>query len=166
MLSKRRRNSPTQIEARQPRRHAAQTRGMAKVDDHKCQPMVHRRRGVLTIELLLILPILLFILLAVFEFSVLLFARSSVVTACNVAARQASLGSMNQEQVEEIVRQVLSPSLQNQLVVYYIPGSRSGEVTTVGIQVPMTNATPDLLWPIGFSLQGRYLTQQSYVVRE
>lgn len=166
MLNKLRHNSPTQTEARQPRQAAARTRGTAKVDGGKGQPTVRRRRGVLTIELLLILPILLFVLLAVFEFSVLLFARASVVTACNVAARQASLGSMNQEQVEGVVRQVLSPSLQNQLVVYYIPGSRSGEVTTVGIQVPMTNATPDLLWPIGFSLQGRYLTQQSYVVRE
>lgn len=125
-----------------------------------------RRRGVLTIEMLLVLPILLFVLMAVFEFSILLFARSSVVQSCRVAARQASLGAVDQSQVEDVVRQVLSPNLQNNLVVNYIPASRSGEVVTVYVQVPMTNAAPDLLWPIGFSLQGRYLTQETCVVRE
>ena len=52
-----------------------------------------RRRGVMTIELLLVLPILLFVLMAVFEFSILFFARSSVVQACRTAARQAAMGS-------------------------------------------------------------------------
>jgi len=125
-----------------------------------------KRRGVLTIEMLMVLPIFLFILLGVFEFSILFFARASVVDACRTAARQAAMGSIDQEQMEGVVRRVLSPSLQNNLVVYFAPAARSGEVATVAVQVPMTNAAPDLLWPIGFSLQGRYLVQETSVVRE
>ena len=131
--------------------------------------MMHRgrrRRGVLTIELIMVLPILLIVLMAVFEFSILFFARASVVQACRTAARQASLGSTDQDQVEAVVRRVLSPSLQNNLVVYFAPAAKSGEVATVAVQVPMTNAAPDLLWPIGFSLRGRYLVQETCVVRE
>lgn len=125
-----------------------------------------KRQGVLTIEMLMVLPIFLFILLGVFEFSILFFARASVVDACRTAARQAAMGSIDQEQMEGVVRRVLSPSLQNNLVVYFAPAARSGEVATVAVQVPMTNAAPDLLWPIGFSLQGRYLVQETSVVRE
>lgn len=125
-----------------------------------------KRRGVLTIEMLLVLPILLFVLMGVFEFSILFFARANVVQACRTAARQASLRSVDQSQVENIVRRVLTPSLQRNLIVLYEPAVRSGEAVTVAVQVPMKNAAPDLLWPIGFSLEGRYLTQETSFLRE
>ena len=114
----------------------------------------------------MVLPILFTVLLGVFEFSILFFARSSVVQACRVAARRASLGATEQSDIEEVVNRVLSPGLQNNHAVYLIPAARAGEITTVGLQVPMSSAAPDLLWPIGFSLQGRYLTEEISVVRE
>ena len=138
-----------------------QTRNSKRPGDRR-----KRRHGVMTIEMLLVLPILFTVLLGVFEFSILFFARSSVVQACRVAARRASLGVTEQSDIEAIVNQVLSPGLQNNHAVYLIPAARAGEITTVGLQVPMSSAAPDLLWPIGFSLQGRFLTEEISVVRE
>ena len=125
-----------------------------------------RRGGLLTMEMILVLPILFTVLMAVFEFSILFFARSSVVQACRAAARRASLGVTDQSEIEEVVRGVLSPNLQYNHTVYYIPAERAGEITTVGLTVPMSTAAPDLLWPVGFSLQGRYLIEETSVVRE
>ena len=125
-----------------------------------------RRQGVLTIEMLMVLPILFTVLLAVFEFGILFFARSSVVQACRVAARRASLGVTDQAEIEEVVRRVLSPNLQANHTVYFIPAERAGEITTVGLQVPMESAAPDLLWPVGFSLRGRFLIEETSVIRE
>jgi Flp pilus assembly protein TadG len=159
-------NLPQPVESNPTQSEAIRRGVSADRADRRFGPAPRRRRGVMTIELLLVLPILLFVILAVLEFSILLFARSSVVQACRVAARQASLTAVDQDQVEDVVRQVLSPNLQSNMVVNYVPGNRSGDVTTVFVQVPMTNAAPDLLWPIGFSLQGRYLTQETCVVRE
>ncbi len=124
------------------------------------------RRGILTIEMLMVLPILVIVLMAVFEFSILFFARSSVVQASRLAARQASLGTISQEELEQIVSQVLSPTLQRDHEVYLIPATRAGEVLTVGLRVPMSSAAPDLLWPVGFSLKGRYLAEETSLVRE
>ncbi len=138
----------------------------SKLNSRGRQPRRPRRQGVLTIELLMVLPILFTVLLAVFEFSILFFARSSVVQACRVAARQASLGVTDQAEIENVVNRVLSPNLQHNHSVYLVPAARAGEITTVGLQVPMSSAAPDLLWPIGFSLQGRYLTEEISVVRE
>lgn len=125
-----------------------------------------RRGGLLTMEMILVLPILFTVLMAVFEFSILFFARSSVVQACRAAARRASLGVADQAEIEDVVRRVLSPNLQYNHTVYYIPAERAGEITTVGLTVPMSTAAPDLLWPVGFSLQGRFLAEETSVVRE
>jgi hypothetical protein len=125
-----------------------------------------RRSGVITIEMIMVLPILMIVLMAVFEFSMLFFARSSVVQASRLAARQASLGVTNQAELEQLVSRVLSPTLQQGFQVYVIPAERSGEITTVGLKVPMSSAAPDLLWPAGFSLQGRYLAEETSLVRE
>lgn len=123
-------------------------------------------QGVLSIEMLMVLPILFTVLLAVFEFGILFFARSSVVQACRVAARRASLGITDQAEIEDVVRRVLSPNLQVNHTVYFIPAERAGEITTVGLQVPMETAAPDLLWPVGFSLKGRFLIEETSVIRE
>lgn len=125
-----------------------------------------RRQGIVTIEMLMVLPILMIVLLAVFEFSILFFARSSVVQASRLAARQASLGVTSQVELEQLVGRVLSPSLQGSHEVYVIPAARAGEITTVGLRVPMSSAAPDLLWPVGFSLKGRYLAEETSLVRE
>ena len=124
------------------------------------------RRGYLSTELVLTLPILMIALLGLFEFGVLFYARSGLVEASRAAARLATLRGAAQEDVEYEVRRILSQPLQRGMWIDYVPGVQSGDVVTVGIHVPMTSAAPDLLWPIGYSLRGRELYAETSMVKE
>ena len=125
-----------------------------------------RRGGFLSMELVLVLPILGIVLMALFEFSILFFARTAVVEASRAGARAATLPLANAESVEQEVRRVLSPPLQRGLQVNVSPGSRSGDVVLVAVSVPMRTAAPDLLWPIGYSLQGRQLYSETSMLTD
>lgn len=117
-------------------------------------------------ELTLTLPIFGLILLGLFEFSVLFFARGEVVEACRTAARKATCPGVSQADVEFEVQRVLSPRLRNAATVETDLGERSGDVVLVRIRVPMRQAAPNLLWPIGFDLTRRDLVAETRMVRE
>jgi hypothetical protein len=125
-----------------------------------------RRRGVLSMELVLTLPILFLLMLAVFQFMLLFYSRSLIVEASRVGARKATLPGVTQEDVEDEIRRVLAPSLQTGMQVDVDFGEWTGDVVTVSVAVPMTAASPDLLWPIGFSLNGQNLYSETRMVRE
>lgn len=112
------------------------------------------------------LPILMFLLLGLFEFSLLFYARSSVVEASRAGARAASLAGVDRDHVEREVRRILPPAMQEDSQVDYEPGSRSGETVTVGVRVPMAAAAPDLLWVVGYSLEDRDLYAETSMIRE
>jgi len=120
----------------------------------------------MSMELALTLPILGLVLLALFEFSVLFFARGEVVESCRVGARMASLPGVTLEDVENEVRRVLSPRLRSNARVEVFQGKRSGDLVSVRVSVPMHRAAPNLLWPIGYSLKGRELVSSVQMVRE
>ena len=130
------------------------------------QPPRRSRRGVLSMELVLTLPILFVVLMGLFEFTMLFYSRSLIVEATRVGARKASLPGATQEAVEEEVRRVLSPRLQTGMQIGVDPGSHSGDVVVVSVQTPMTSASPDLLWPIGVGLGGRNLYSETRMIRE
>ena len=117
-------------------------------------------------ELVLVLPILATVLTGLVEFSMLFYARSSLVEANRAGARAATLMGVGQEQVEAEIRKILSPRLQENLEVEFTPGMRSGDTVVVAIRVPMQAASPDLLWPIGYSLEGRYLSTETRMIKE
>ncbi len=127
---------------------------------------VRSRRGILTMELVMTLPILGIVLFALFEFSLLLFARGSVVEASRAGARMASLPGADLESVEWEVRKVLNPRLQGDLDVQVDMGGGTGDVVSVIVTVPAGEASPDLLWPIGYSLRGRTLVAETRMIRE
>lgn len=127
---------------------------------------VRKRRGFVSMELVLTLPILATILTGMVEFSLLFYARSSLMEANRIGARTATLMGVDQTQVENEIRKVLNPRLQQQLEVECTPGVRSGDTVVVAIRVPMTAASPDLLWPIGYSLNGRYLYAETRMIKE
>ena len=127
---------------------------------------VRPRSGVLSMELVLTLPILFVVLLGLFEFTMLFYSRSLVVEASRVAARKASLPGATDEAIEAEVRRVLSPTLQTGLQIGVDLGDRSGDLVVVSIEVPMSSASPDLLWPIGVGLNGRNLYSETRMVRE
>ena len=124
------------------------------------------RRGVLSMELVLTLPILFVLMLGLFEFTMLFYSRSLVVEASRAAARKASLPGATDEAIEAEVRRVLSPTLQSGLQIGVDLGDRSGDLVVVSIEVPMSSASPDLLWPIGAGLNGRNLFSETRMVRE
>ena len=124
------------------------------------------RRGVLSMELVLTLPILFVLMLGLFEFTMLFYSRSLVVEASRAAARKASLPGATNEAIEAEVRRVLSPTLQTGMQIGVDLGDRSGDLVVVSIEVPMSSASPDLLWPIGAGLNGRNLFSETRMVRE
>jgi hypothetical protein len=124
------------------------------------------RRGSLTMELLLVLPILMFLLLGMFEFSLLFLAQGEIETAAHSGARLATLHGVHELDVIAEVERKLSPRLQRDLQVDVWLAEHSGEEVVVTVQVPSANAAPDLLWPIGYSLRGKVLTGQSRMNKE
>lgn len=129
-------------------------------------PARRKRRGWASLELVLTLPILLVLLMGLLEFSLLFYARSSLVEASRVGARAATLAGIDQKHVEQEVRRILPPALLGNLQVDYQPGGRSGELVTVAVHVPMQDAAPDLLWIIGYGLEGRELYAETNMIRE
>jgi hypothetical protein len=125
-----------------------------------------RRAAFLSAEIVMMFPIFMLVLSGLFEFSMLFFARGELAEATRVGARKASLPGVSIEEVEEEVRRVLSPRLQRDMELVIDPGVRSGDVVTVAIAVSMDSASPDLLWPIGYSLKNQQLYEASRMIRE
>lgn len=125
-----------------------------------------RRRGLAAIELALVLPILGILLSGMLEFTMLFYARSSVVEASRAGARAAARIGSDIMQIERESALVLFPTLRPTMQVEFAGGEHSGDAVTVAVQVPMNSASPDLLWIIGYSLQGRYLYAESTMIKE
>ena len=125
-----------------------------------------RRRGFMSMELAMTLPIWGLLLMGLFEFSLLFFARGSVVEASRFAARKATFRHSTQEDIEDEVRKVLSPQLQRNMEIITRRGQRTGDIVSVVVRVPMNAASPDLLWPIGFSLEGQSIVGETRMIRE
>ncbi len=124
------------------------------------------RRGILTMELVMTLPILGIVLFAMFEFSMLFYARGHVVDACRNGGRIACLNGATPEAVEYSVRQSLKPSLRSCAQIDVQTGEDSGDWVRVAVRVPMNQTAPNLLWPVGFNLEGRNLYAETRMVKE
>ncbi|MCA8983575.1 MAG: pilus assembly protein [Planctomycetaceae bacterium] len=125
-----------------------------------------RRRAFLSMELALTLPILMLMLLAVFEFSLLFYARGKVVEASRAATRTATHPGTQFEFVEESALLTLGPVLARNARVEAVQGDYPGDPVVVVVRVPMRDAAPDLLWPIGFGLRNRFLVSETVMQRE
>lgn len=130
------------------------------------EPVSRRRRGLLSFELVLTLPILGLVLFGLFEFSLLFFARGDMVEAARRGVRKASLPGVTLADVETEVRTSLPVNLQNSLQVQVRGGEHSGETVSVEVWADMHAAAPDLLWPIGITLQDQQLYAVAHMVRE
>ncbi len=124
------------------------------------------RRGILSAELLLTLPILTVLLFGLLEFSLLFFARGDVVEASRAGARAARLYGATAESVEAEVLSSLGGRLAPHARVMADLGSKSGDEVSVAVEVPMAVASPDLLWLIGYSLKGRELLCETRMAKE
>ena len=125
-----------------------------------------QRRGILTMELVLTLPILIVMLLGIFQFSLLFYGRELVVEAARAGARKATLPGVSEADVQAEVRRVLPDRFLKTVQVVAELGERTGDVVSVGVGVPATTITPDLLWMIGVSLKDQTLYSETRMIRE
>lgn len=141
-------------------------RSQDKNTNHETAKKRGSRRGFLSAELVFTLPILGLLLFGLFEFSMLFFARGQVAEATRVGCRKATLPGVHIADVEEEVTRALPARLRRSARVRVDPGSRSGDVVTVSLAVDMRACSPDLLWPIGYSLQNRQIYHTTRMIRE
>lgn len=124
------------------------------------------RRGSMTMELLITLPILFVLLLGIFEFSFLMYARSDVVQAARAGARLGTLNGVEDEDVRIEVGRALAGKFQSVYQVQSSMGTQTGDDVIVTVRVPMSAAAPNLLWPLGYNIRGRDLIAESRMVKE
>ncbi|MCA9029482.1 MAG: pilus assembly protein [Planctomycetaceae bacterium] len=126
----------------------------------------HRRRGSLTMELVLVLPILMLILMGMFEFSFLFLAQGKVEDAAHAGARLATLHGVYEGDVIAAVHRSLTPRLRSNAKVYTRMGEHSGDEIVVTVEIPSSDASPDLLWAIGYSLKGKTIVAETHMTKE
>jgi len=139
-----------------------------------------RRKGaVLSIELVMVVPILLSILLASVEFGILLMATQGVGAAANIGSRAAAVPSSNLASVNAAVNTALDGWVwqgEHEVVIFVngqlvtstndrLASAVTGDVVSVTVNVPMDEAAPDLLRYFGISIAGKELTT-TYVTRK
>jgi hypothetical protein len=130
-----------------------------------------RRRGALTIELVMVLPVVLLVLLAIVEISLLLVAGQAVSAAAGVGAREATMPGATRATVEQAVAHSLQPWKfgpridEVRIDPPFVSLVAPGKPVTVTVSVDAAAAAPDLLKYIGISLSGHKLST-TYVARK
>jgi Flp pilus assembly protein TadG len=129
-----------------------------------------RRRGSLTVELLLVLPILMTVMLAAFEFSMLAQVRQQLLLASREGARVAALGGTPAD-VQLATQRALGGTLKNATIQATLTDAAgnpvaSGQPVSVLVSVPGGQAVPDLLAFIGFSVRNETLAAQTVMRKE
>jgi Flp pilus assembly protein TadG len=133
---------------------------------------INRKGAVLSLELLLVLPILLVVCFAVVEFSMLLIAMQRVQTASSAACRIGTLPARNPDVQQQAMLAAAKAALGNPSLIAacQMPqsdvGTYAGDPVVVVVSVPMTAAAPNLLKMMGFSLEGRQLVAQTEMCKQ
>jgi Flp pilus assembly protein TadG len=123
------------------------------------------RRAALTIEVLLIMPVLLMVLLAVVEFSLLIVAGQRLADASARGARAAAQGASLPE-IRKVVQISLGKgNLSAAKVSAFVP-PHAGQPVEVVVQLPAAQAVPDLLSFVGFSIKNTNLSRRTSLPKE
>lgn len=118
-------------------------------------------------ELILALPLLVGLLFAIVEFGLLWEANHQVKMASVVGARIASHPGGDLHAVECAVKETLMKAgIKVHHTVSLEGGEHSGELLSVEVRALMTDAAPDLLAFIGFSLSGQELVGRTVLLKE
>jgi Flp pilus assembly protein TadG len=134
-------------------------------------PRARSRRGSLTVELLLLVPLLLIVLLGTVEFSLWLSAQQKVALASREGARTAARGGSVAD-VQQAVHLVLGDAVYQQTQVQATltdgngnPQPPGGPVAVV-VALPVGVLVPDLLAFTGVSFGGKLLVAQTVMLKE
>jgi Flp pilus assembly protein TadG len=127
-----------------------------------------RRAGaILTMELLLVLPIVLALFFGMVEFSMLWTARGRVQEAARAGCRAATLPGASVVSVTQASQYALQkPALAQCASVSISGGQCSGDLVAVRVSVPMNAAAPDLLAIFGISLSQLSLSAETVMRKE
>jgi Flp pilus assembly protein TadG len=118
------------------------------------------RQGSLSLELLLVLPILLLILGATVLFGMMLVAQQVLTAASREGARSASIGDCTDAE------DAAKATLNGKLAGAKVECDDDGTNVTVTVSIPAKEAIPDLLKGVGFSLEGITLASTTVMKKE
>ncbi len=131
------------------------------------RPGIGGRPGYVNIvELLFVLPLLLVLLLAMAEFSMILTTQTRLAAAARDGAREAATGG-SPRQVRQAVQRVLGEEQMRHARVLIRPEYDEeapllpGEAVEVRVELDAKGALPDLLSFAGFSLRGKRFIGQA-----
>jgi hypothetical protein len=130
-----------------------------------------RRRASLAAQLLFTLPVLLTLLLGIIEMSLLMTVQQHLQTASREAARVAALGG-TQDEVTQSAQLFLGNGPLSQADIDAVLTDDSGQPLPSGspvavtISIQATQAVPDLLAFVGFSLRKDRLAAQTVLRKE
>ncbi len=102
-----------------------------------------RRRGAVTLELILALPILVVLLIATFELTIVLLVKPAVTHAATVGAREAGKGA-DVDELAEVVQAVIGV---NCITVSDAPGSGTKIVLEDGTEETTQFGDPNMVCP-------------------
>ena len=130
-----------------------------------------RRGAIFSFELLIVLPVLVGILLATIELSLLLHSncrlKEASRLACRVAARPCHDAEARNLAIRQAIEEVLRrPSLIRSCNCQFDSGRFPGDVVVVQLSLPMKAAAPDLLAVLGFGLKERTLIARTVMYKE
>ncbi|MBI3465025.1 MAG: pilus assembly protein [Planctomycetes bacterium] len=129
-------------------------------------PNSRSRNGVLSMELVLVLPLVLVVLFGVIELSLLFSARQTLVAASRAGARTGALAGATFDDVKQAIQDQVGPPLCDQLTIDADLGRRSGDQVCVQVRAPMRSVSPDLLRVVGFGLDDRELVAETVMSKE
>lgn len=125
------------------------------------------RSGViLSMELVLVLPIFLILILSIVEFSMLMTARARITDAARMGSRLLCVSGLTPDEIRDRIGSMLGPQMASQCQIEIQSASTAGAIGNVRIRVPMSCASPDLLWMTGFSIRGRSIDADAPMVME
>ena len=139
-----------------------------------CSRRAQRKGAVFSIEMMMVITVLIPMMFALTEFSLLWSAKHLLQAAAYEGARAAAMPAMTNEQrclaAEEAVESVLTkPRFLDDTTGYEMTcdaGVLHGDLVRVQLQLPMTTASPDLLGIIGISIEGEFLTVEAVTARQ
>lgn len=133
------------------------------------------RKGTLTLELMLVFPILFALLLAMIQLGMTQYARQQLLAASREGCRVAALGG-DQVDVEAMAKKCLGTGKLGESEVVLtdeggapIPGGSavpSGDLIMVWVRIPHAYVVPDLLRFIGYSHKTDELVGRTAMRRE
>jgi Flp pilus assembly protein TadG len=131
----------------------------------------NRKGAVLTLELLLVLPILWIICFGLVELSLLLMGMQRVQAASSAACRMGTLPAADPVAQQQAMRNAAAGALGTAGLVatytmYSQVGEYAGDPVLVEVSAPMSAAAPDFLRVIGFSLRGRQLVARTQLCKQ